>query len=353
MWHCITNPQTPSSPNPPTRYDEALTYCLDELGMTQFFFPRVGGDWDSNLYFLWHSPTVKKQKWLGVQIFDDELSLTPKFKQAFGNYVRQMTAHLKSKGWLDKVVLTTMDEPHSQDDLKAVHAFASFVKNIVPEVRIFCTTAPRPELYGVIDVWCAQHYDAVEAKARQQQGEEFMFYKNWMNLIDMPMVNPRLNGWIAWRDGAVSWLTYSAMINEWHSWERPYTVYYPTTGIIAWGLGLMWYPGLMQSEILKSVRWEMMREGAEDYEYLTLLAKRLNELPKNLQNLPKVAQARSFLAAVTNDILLSPQFSADPKERTKRGSWKKKPNFTTSNRTVWERRNETAKWIQAIRTSSK
>ena len=42
-------------------------------------------------------------------------------------------------------------------------------------------------------------------------------------------------------------------------------------GGTAWGLGQLFYPEPLGAGLVPSVRWEMLRKGAEDYEYLWLL----------------------------------------------------------------------------------
>jgi len=324
-------------------YGKMAAYCLDELGMSRLFFPRVGGAWYTNLYFLWHAPVVLKQRWYGVRIFGPDYELTPRFRKSFGDYVRQVSDYFRARGWLGRVYMTTMDEPHTADDLKALANFGRFVKSVAPEVRLFCTTYPRPELYGVIDTWCPQQFDETNVRARQAAGDQFMFYKNWLHLIDMPLVDPRLEGWIAWRTRAVGWLTYATMGRWRRAWDEPYAVY-PNTGIKAWGLGLWWYPALLKPKVLTSVRWEMMREGAEDYEYLALLARVIDRLSNEHRKEEDVRQARAFLDTVTEGILLYPGVLPAGRD----DGWQERPAFTTDNRIVHERREQVARWIEKL-----
>ena len=324
-------------------YEEMLAFCMDELGQTHFFFPRVGGAWYTNCYWLWHNPMVLKERWYGAQILDEQLAPTAKFQAAFGSYVKQMMARFEAKGWADRVYMTTMDEPHKVEDMTAVRNVADFVHSVAPKVRRFCTTYPRPGLLGAIDAWCPQQYDEELVKQRQANGEQLMFYKNWLHLIDMPMVNPRLQGWIAWKIRAVGWLTYATMGRWDRAWDEPY-VTYANHGIRAWGLGLFWYPDLLRPRILKSVRWEMMREGAEDYEYLALLAKRLKSIPDAQRQTHAAKAAQAFLETAANQVVLCPGvFPCGRKDE-----WLDKPNYTQSNRVPWELRNAAAHHIAAL-----
>ncbi len=324
-------------------YERMLSYCLNELGMTHAFFPRVGGAWYTNVYFLWHAPAVRRQRWYGVPIFQDDLQLTPAFKKTFGAYVRNMADVFRRLNCQDRIYMTTMDEPQTAADLTAVRRFAEFVKKVAPEVRLFCTTYPRPELAGVIDAWCPQRYDRNEFRSHRAVGDELLFYKNWIHLVDMPMVNPRLYGWLARRTGATGWLTYAVMGRWDRAWDEPYVIY-PNTGIKAWGLGLWWYPALLRPEIIHSVRWEMMREGAEDYEYLRLLDERLEALPPDRRNVPAARAARTFLQSALKQVIHSPAVFPNGGG----GNGPERPAYTRSNRTVGQLRDRAAHWIEAL-----
>jgi hypothetical protein len=60
-------------------------------------------------------------------------------------------------------------------------------------------------------------------------------------------------------------------------------------------MGQLFYPDPAGKGLVPSVRWEMMRKGAEDYEYLWLLEQRLNELSKAKQDNGLIREARAFL----------------------------------------------------------
>ncbi len=325
------------------KYDEMATYCLDELGVSHLFFPRVGGAWYTNVYHLWHHPAVRKQKWYGVRIFDDDLGLTPEFRRTFGDYVGKMTAYFRAKGWLGRVYMTTMDEPHTAEDLLAVRNFGRFVKAVAPEIKLFCTTYPRAELLNIIDAWCPQRYDRAAWEKERAEGKEFMFYKNWFQLTDMPMVNPRLYGWLAMKTGAAGWLTYATMGRWNRAWDEPY-VLYPNLGTKAWGLGLWWYPGLLERRILKSARWEIMREGAEDVEYFHLLRDRLQALSETRKQSDEARAARAFLDTATDRVVLYPDVLPAGRE----DGWLDRAACVTAHRPVWQLRNEAARRIEEL-----
>jgi len=323
-------------------YERMLDFCLNELGMPCAFFPRVGGAWYTNVYFLWHTPDVLKQRWYGVRIFDDQLRLTERFRRVFAAYIRQMLSVFRRLRCEDRILMTTMDEPHTQRDLEAVRRFGQFVKSIAPNIRLFCTAAPCRELAGVIDVWCPQRYDPDGFRRQRTPDNRLLFYKNWLHLIDAPMVDPRLYGWIAWKMRASGWLTYATMGRWARAWEAPYVVY-PNTGIVAWGLGLWWYPDLLRPRIVPSIRWEMMREGAEDYAYLRTLDLLLQQVPEAHRSHETVRKAQKFFDSAAARVIRLPGVLPGSKNEEKPA-----PAFTTSNRLACELRNRIADWIERL-----
>jgi hypothetical protein len=238
-----------------------------------------------------------------------------------------------------------MDEPHALEDFRAIRAYTAFVREVAPSLLRFCTAPPREELLGAIDAWCPQVYDATAVAARQAAGERLMFYKNWLHLIDMPMVNPRLLGWIAWKTKARGWLTYATMGRWERAWDEPYVIY-PNTGIRAWGLGLWWYPDPLGPRILTSIRWETMRDGCEDYEYLKLL----QFLAQKHKDDPKIAdtmrEAQAFLAEAPAKVILYPGVLPGS---SKDDGWEKRPAYTQSMSDVCELREQAARLIWAFR----
>jgi hypothetical protein len=87
------------------------------------------------------------------------------------------------------------------------------------------------------------------------------------------------------------------------AWEGPVTVYPQFGAATVWGLGQMFYPEPGTAGIVPSLRWEMMREGAEDYEYLWLLCERLKALPPSQHGSDAAQQARNLLKTAAEDVV--------------------------------------------------
>lgn len=300
-------------------WEKAAAFLLDEQKASHLFLPVWGFAPESarlqGVYFLWHFPVVTKQRWFGALIGTGERGLTPEFKQRFGAYLRHMHGVLKRRGWLGRVYLTTMDEPYTYHtagvDRKAdtpannyavIRSFVALVREIAPGLKTFCTADPTPELNGLIDHWCLrnlQHATAARERAARH-GEIVTFCDNYRTFIDYPLVSARTLGWLAWKLGARGWLTYETMGGFATAWEAPVTVYPQFHGATVWGLGQMFYPEPTTTGIVPSLRWEMMREGCDDYEYLWLLRQK-TEHASGSSTL--VEKARELLDTAANEIV--------------------------------------------------
>ncbi len=269
------------------------------------------------LYFLWHFPAVTKQRWFGAQICEDNGGIHPDFEARFGAYLKHMHAVLERRGWLDKFFVATMDEPytyHTSDraqdtpsnNYRVIRNFVQFLRKTAPGLRTFATADPHPELNGFIDHWCLRNLDhASEARERAEKfGEVVTFCDNYRTFIDYPAVSARSFGWLAWKFGARGWLTYETLGSFAQAWEGPVFVYPQFGGSTVWGMGQMFYPDPSgMGSVAPSLRWEMMREGAEDYQYLWLLRIKLDTLPATRSETPEAQEARQILSSGAAEVV--------------------------------------------------
>jgi hypothetical protein len=69
-------------------------------------------------------------------------------------------------------------------------------------------------------------------------------------------------------------------------------------------MGQMFYPDTHGAgSVAPSLRWEMMREGAEDYQYLWLLQKTLEGLPEALTQTEEAREAVRILADCAGEVV--------------------------------------------------
>ncbi len=275
---------------------EKAVAALFEAGGTHVFVTV----WDfyplpahaQGLYFLYHYPAVTGQKWFGASICAQDKTLTPEFKRLFGAYLKHMHGILERHGWLDRAFITTMDEPYTYhtgdrandtpaNNYEVVRNFVALVREAAPGLRTFATADPVEGLTGFIDHWCLRNLDhAVAAKERaEKHGEVVTFCDNYRTFIDYPAVSARSLGWLAWKIGARGWLTYETLGSYRTAWEAPTLVYAQFNGATVWGMGQMFYPDPLTGAPLPSLRWELMRQGCDDYEHLWLLREALKRTP--------------------------------------------------------------------------
>ncbi|GIX06662.1 MAG: hypothetical protein KatS3mg115_1065 [Candidatus Poribacteria bacterium] len=227
---------------------------------------------------------------------------TPEHEALFTRYVRAIQDHLEAKGWLEKAYIYWFDEPEPKD-YPFVREGMALIGRAGPKLTRMLTEEPVEELYGYVDLWCpiTNHYDHQRAEERRQHGERFWWYictgpkAPYATLfIDHPAVELRTWLWQTWKyklDGILIWQS-----NYWTSptafpdrLQNPYedpmsyqTGYGRPPGYIGYwgnGDGRFLYPpeevftgeGPVLEGPVSSIRWEMLREGIEDYEYLWLL----------------------------------------------------------------------------------
>jgi hypothetical protein len=300
---------------------EKSAAALFEKGSTAHLFLPVWSPFKTGemqgLYFLWHFPAVTKQRWFGAQICEENGDIHPDFEARFGAYLKHMHALLERRGWLDRFFVATMDEPytyHTSDraqdipanNYRVIRNFVQFLRKTAPGLRAFATADPHPDLNGFIDHWCLRNLDhAAEARERAATfGEVVTFCDNYRTFIDYPAVSARSFGWLAWKFGARGWLTYETLGSFAEAWEGPVFVYPQFGGSTVWGMGQMFYPDTHGAgAVAPSLRWEMMREGAEDYQYLWLLKNTLDGLSQALKQTEEAREAARILTDCASEVV--------------------------------------------------
>ncbi len=289
---------------------------------------------------------------------------TSAYQMLFSNYVGRIEGHLREKGWLDLAYVYWFDEPAPRD-YPFVAAGMRRLKHCAPGLRRMLTEQPGDNaLAGLVDIWCpvSYNYDGKAAAACRARGEKFWWYvctepkAPYCGLfIDHPATELRVWLWQTWKRGIVGTLVWQA--NYWTSQtafpDRPQNPYEDPMGYVTgygtpkgtrrfWGNGdgRFIYPPLAAAEPgrnggrpvvappVTSIRWEMLREGIEDYEFLYLLRERLERRGKRLPS-----QTRKRFEALLD---VPPEISADMTD------------FTTDPTPIYTRRRAIAEAIEAL-----
>ncbi len=293
--------------------------------------------------------------------FDEE---SEEYQAMFSSYVRQLEEHLQEQGWLDMAYVYWFDEPAPRD-YEFVTSGMERLRRYAPGLRRMLTEEPNDELKAPVDIWCpvTYNFDADATAKRQALGERVWWYvctgpkAPYCTLfIDHPATEMRVWLWQTWKYDVQGILVWAS--NYWTSTaafpDEPQNPYLDPMGYVSgystpkgvkayWGNGdgRFIYPPLAAATpatsdgkpVLQppvpSIRWEMLREGIEDYEFLWLLRDLLDKKGDQLD----VAQKTKY-----EQLLIVP---AAITERL--------TEFTTDSTPIYERRAEIAKAIEALR----
>ena len=250
---------------------------------------------------------------------------------AFTGYWQTLQEHLREKGWLDMVYVYWFDEPKKSQYEHVKNGFLR-LRKAAPDIKGMITEHVVPELAGGPQIWCPDSwwYNHEEAEKRRSEGDIFWWYVCTVPkapfpglFTDHPGTDLRVWLWQTWKydiEGILVWAS-----NLWTTGaaypNHPQNPYEDTMswihgyGIKAgekkpWGNGdgRFVYPpeaagGIAEETILDgpvdSIRWEMLRDGIEDYEYLAIL-ERLLDADKDLS--PRKRKRFEALLQVPDEI---------------------------------------------------
>ncbi len=229
----------------------------------------------------------------------------------FEKYIRQLTDVLKKYKLLDKAYVYVYDEP-IDSHIPFVKRNYARLKKFAPELKtLMPTNKINPKLIGVIDCWVIIHY-AIDKKSIANSNVIKWSYICCSprapyigEFIDYPGIDLRLWLWQTFArnlKGILIWETlYWRIIGN--KLENPYENPMSKSGSHGWnwgnGDGRLLYPPIecfkTAKPIIKgpieTIRWEMIRDGIEDYEYLTILKNLIQQYPQSkyseLLKLPK------------------------------------------------------------------
>ncbi len=241
-------------------------------------------------------------------------------------FIGDYAAHLKERGWFDRIYLKLQDEPQP-DRWPAVRAQGELIHEIDPDIRTLVTAPIREELYGGVDIWCplTAAYDHELAEQRRALGEKVWWYiccgpqhpfPNYF--IDYPATDHRILFWMNWKyhvNGFLHWgLNWWGDVNvggqDGQHWPE---VPWDTAAFANFnGDGYLLYPG-RAGQLLSSVRLENIRDSIEDYEYLWLLNETLAAAQQAGAVPPELAERAERLLAVPDELVAGPAtYTSDP-----------------------------------------
>ncbi len=204
---------------------------------------------------------------------------TPEAEAWFAWFLPRLRAHLRERGWLEHWWQHIRDEPTGLE--REYHSIYEAIKRHAPEFRTI--DALHGPIVPACDCWVPQlnawGSDQAFFRARQQAGDQVWTYvcctptgRFANRFIDQRTVLPRLIFWIMARYGATGYLHWGYNWADVAVPETDTTWFMPAQGPTQSGDVAVVYPGPQGPR--DSIRWEMQREGVQDYELLRLLAER-------------------------------------------------------------------------------
>jgi hypothetical protein len=239
-----------------------------------------------------------------ISQIDDE-PFSPGFNKKVGSYLKSIDSYFTENGWRDRLEFNSpIDEPNSAGDYEDTRRWAALVHEAVPGIPFLATESPvtdNPDwgtLTGYVNNFCVHGNSLNDPKVKQAireeqtKGGEVTWYISCDQtypqpnyFIDAPALDPVMVPWITFRygmNGILYWAT-----NFWNQtpdpWLDPVTFisgFACSDGYVLNGEGSLIYPGdhamryTGQPNVdgpVSSIRFELLREGIEDYEYLWML----------------------------------------------------------------------------------
>jgi hypothetical protein len=221
---------------------------------------------------------------------------SPDYQLVWGAFVRAFQEHLRRQNWLDRTYLA-FDEIASGVLDRVVPLF----HEAAPDLKLMISGGDEEGRYMAESRELAFHYgyyspgsgiQLPDIPARRKAGRRSLLYTAVTPLYPNTFLfsdplESRYLGWIVWKwdfDGYIRWAW-----NFWPAtlWDQPF---------FTWHSGDMFfvYPG--PDGPVDSIRWEMLRQGLEDYECLWLAREGLDEMSSEGRNLEFVRKGREALA---------------------------------------------------------
>ena len=224
---------------------------------------------------------------------------SPEWKKKMTHIVKEYSAFLEKKGWLEMAYYYNIDEPWDTR-WEQVKDLYSMVKNVNPKIKVLSCVNKVGALEAlkdhadVFDVYM-QQYHRQQGDARKKDGKEMWWaICIWPDekpniFLSSPLSEARMIGWISFAygiDGFEYW-NINSWTQDWkrglntkppqdESWmqnDKGYLISkwpYPVTRA---GNGYLTYPG-NNNKALNSLRFEALRDGLEEHELLTALKKK-------------------------------------------------------------------------------
>ncbi len=273
VYDCATGTFS-EKPSDPYDFSQLGPKYIDGKGWNGVGFPSF-----QIMQFV-NNSTPRPDPFCGVARGPDQYG-TAAYNAAWSKLLGAIDSYLGLHNWQGKGYYYVQNEPQNQADYDLAAYLANLTKTAAPNLRIAVSEEPKPEIAEnpkangkSYDIWMADlsAFKADYAKLRQAKGENVWWYFLYGDLppnfnpitIDHSGIETRIPFWGAWRYRISGFAYYST--TGWGS--DPYNNPRPM-GTAQNGDGFLLYPPV-SGELVSSIRWELLREGTEDFEYFLL-----------------------------------------------------------------------------------
>ena len=269
------------------------------------FVARFGeGDWSSRQIVL---------RDFRAQDETTKASVTMPGKEFLPSFLPALEQHLQERGWLDKTVFHIADEP-SNHNIADWREASDFVHRHGPRLRRI-DAIETPHCLDRLEIWVPKidHYASWQDAYREAQrvGNEMWFYTVGIfqagvypnKTVDVPLIQSRVLHWFNYRFDLKGYLHWG--YNSWTDdpFEAP-----------GQHRGDGWHVYPKKGGLLDSLRWEQMRNGIQDYEYLWLLEDKVRQMRSGMSGRVSalVEPSRRSLEIAASVVRTTADYSNDP-----------------------------------------
>lgn len=251
---------------------------------------------------------------------------TPAFAPRVVTWIRFWVQYLRGKGIRpDQLVLLLLDEPSQPSQEQIILAWARAIQAAEPDVVLWLDPIHKdpakasPEMMAAVDVLCPNRPMLLQSgpafadfyRAQKASGRRLDLYSCSGPAFHLdPYSYHRLQAWSCFELGAESTFFWAFADtgggNPWNAYASKRTAYSPLF--------------LAPESVTPGKHMEAIRESVEDFEYLVLLRRRVEELVQAAPGHPRLPAARALLAEAVPRVL-GAEHAADlewraPKDRS-------------------------------------
>jgi hypothetical protein len=219
-----------------------------------------------------------------IPVFTDDTkaNFNLEFVELFSQYISQIMTALKRQGCYNHPRIKIFDEPNvtNQTTINLFVNIAKLLKQIDSNIYLFSSGRFHKDFQKYYDRWefpfGILQFSKQDMALAGLEGKHI--YNNSIPKRILPLLRVRLFHWGLWQEkftggnnwwDTTQWFMINRQANPSLIRHDPWTKAFRDDGVLLYPPR----PGRHEVGPINSLRWEMMRQGLEDYEYLVLLEK--------------------------------------------------------------------------------